>query len=135
MRTWLIVVSRDHAARGVHGGFSGFIMANHGKKAPLARMSVGDRVVVYSPRTTYPKGDPLKAVTFVGRVTGEAPEPSMVIPDGWMRRATLRPVDPPVTLDEIREHVPLSRLRFGCIELEPAAGVAIVAAAGGVELA
>lgn len=30
-------------------------MANHGKRAPLARMSVGDRLLVYSPKTTFPK--------------------------------------------------------------------------------
>ena len=35
-RTWVIVVSHEHARRGVADGF---IMANHGKRAPLARMS------------------------------------------------------------------------------------------------
>ncbi|MDN5796644.1 MAG: EVE domain-containing protein, partial [Intrasporangium sp.] len=67
-RQWVIVVSRDHARRGVEGGF---VMANHGKRAPLARMSRGDGILIYSPTTTYPHGAPLRAVTFVGEVTGE----------------------------------------------------------------
>lgn len=46
-------------------------MANHGKRAPLARMSRGDGILIYSPTTTYPHGAPLRAVTFVGEVTGE----------------------------------------------------------------
>ena len=42
-RYWVIVVSRDHARRGVNGGF---IMANHGKRAPLARMRPDDGIVI-----------------------------------------------------------------------------------------
>ena len=51
----MIVVSREHARRGVEGGF---VMANHGKKAPLSRMSAGDGLIVYSPRNTFPDGEP-----------------------------------------------------------------------------
>ena len=75
-RHWVVVASRDHARRGVR---EGFIMANHGKRAPLRRMSRGDGILVYSPTTTYPRGEPLRAVTFVGEVTGDEPEPSEVI--------------------------------------------------------
>ena len=123
-RHWVLVVSRDHARRGVEGGF---VMANHGKRAPLARMSVGDGLFVYSPRTTYPDGEPLRAVTFVGEVTGEEPEPSEVIAGGYRRRATLRELDPPVPLADVREHLPTSRLRFGCFEIDAAAAEAILA--------
>lgn len=49
-RHWVIVASRDHARRGVNDGF---VTANHGKRSPLARMSPGDGVLIYSP-TTYP---------------------------------------------------------------------------------
>jgi len=58
-RTWVLVASRDHARRGLA---EGFVMANHGKRAPVARMSAGDRVLIYSPTTTYPKGEPLRAI-------------------------------------------------------------------------
>jgi EVE domain len=115
-RQWVIVASRDHARRGADGGF---IMANHGRKAPLARMSRCDGILVYSPTTTFPKGEPLRAVTFVGEVTGDAPEPSDVIPGGFRRAAALREVEP-VPLADIREHLPASRIRFGCFEIDAA---------------
>lgn len=113
-RHWVIVASRDHARRGVDGGF---VMANHGKRSPLARMSPGDGVFIYSPTTTYPHGDPLRAVTIVGEVTGDGPEPSDVIAGGFRRAARLREIEP-LLLDQIREHLPVSRIRFGFFELD-----------------
>ena len=120
-RTWVIVVSRDHARRGVSGGF---VMANHGKRAPLARMSVGDGVLIYSAKTAYPRGEPLRAITVVGEVTGESPEASDVIPGGFRRAASLREIEP-IPLEEVREHLPVARLRFGFFELETADADAI----------
>ena len=117
----MVVVSREHARRGVEGGF---VMANHGKRAPLQRMSRGDGLLVYSPREAFPDGEPLKAVTFVGEVTGEAPEPSEVIPGGWRLRATLREVEP-IPLAEVSAHLPAPRIRFGCFELPVADAEAI----------
>ena len=87
-------------------------MANHGKRAPLQRMSRGDGILIYSPTTTYPRGEPLRAVTFVGEVTGDEPEPSEVIAGGFRRAASLREVEP-VPLADIRDHLPVSRIRFG----------------------
>jgi hypothetical protein len=113
-RHWVIVVSREHARRGVDGGF---VMANHGKRPPLARMSPGDGILIYSPTTSYPRGEPLRAITIVGEVTGEEPEPSDVIPSGFRRAASLREIEP-LPLEEIREHLPVSRLRFGFLELD-----------------
>lgn len=120
-RTWVIVVSREHARRGVD---EGFIMANHGTRAPLARMNAGDRILVYSPRTAYPDGEPLRAITFAGTITGDAPEPSTVIEGGFRRRATLREIRP-LPLAAVRDHLPTGRLRFGCFELPTADAVAI----------
>ncbi len=100
-------------------------MANHGKQAPLARMSPDDTVLVYSPRDAYPDGAQLRAVTVVGEVTGEGPEPSKAIPGGFMRRATLRTVDPPLPLDAVRQYLPVSRLRFGLVELDASDAEAI----------
>lgn len=111
---WVIVASRDHARRGVSGGF---VMANHGKRPPLARMSPGDAILIYSPTTTYPDGEPLRAVTIVGEVTGDEPEPSNVIAGGFRRAASLREIEP-LPLAEIREHLPVSRIRFGFFELD-----------------
>ena len=99
-------------------------MVNHGKRAPLARMRVGDRVLVYSPKTTFPDGAPFQAIAIVGTVTGPEPEPSAVIPGGFRLRAALREIEP-ITLAQIRDHLPTSRLRFGCFELAPADASAI----------
>jgi len=62
---WIGVVSRDHVAYGVDGGFT---QLNHGKAAPLERMRAGDGFAFYSPRATYPDGPPLQAFTAIGRV-------------------------------------------------------------------
>ncbi|GAB3560828.1 hypothetical protein GCM10027344_14320 [Spelaeicoccus albus] len=92
-------------------------MANHGKRAPLARMSRGDGLFIYSPTDTYPGGRPLRAITFVGEVTGDEPEPSEVIAGGYCRRAHLREIEP-LPLSRVREYLPASRLRFGFFELD-----------------
>jgi hypothetical protein len=109
-------------------------MANHGKRAPLARMSRGDRVLIYSPTTTYPGGEPLRAVTIIGEVTGDEPEPSDVISGGFRRAASLREIQA-LALDDIRDHLPVSRIRFGFFELEAADAEAIwtLATVGGPE--
>ena len=122
-RHWVIVASRDHARRGLDDGF---VMANHGKRAPLARMSPGDGILIYSPTTTYPAGEPLRAVTIVGEVTGDEPEPSELIPGGFRRAATLREIEP-LPLAQLREHLPVSRIRFGFFELDATDADAICA--------
>jgi hypothetical protein len=62
---WIGVVSRAHVQLAVNGSF---IQLNHGKKAPLQRMRGGDRLLMYSPRTAYPDGDPLQAFTAIGLI-------------------------------------------------------------------
>lgn len=66
---WLGVVSRSHIQIGVKDGF---IQLNHGKKAPLRKFGTGDGLVIYSPRTEYPNGEPLQFFTAIGTiVSGE----------------------------------------------------------------
>lgn len=66
---WVGVVSREHVMIGVQGGF---VQLNHGKRAPLRKLAAGDGFVYYSPRISYPDGDPLQTFTAIGRVkTGE----------------------------------------------------------------
>ncbi len=62
---WIGVVSRDHVAIGVNGGF---MQLNHGKAGPLERMRAGDGFAFYSPRVSYPDGAPLQAFTALGRI-------------------------------------------------------------------
>ncbi len=118
-RTWVLVISREHALAGVAGGF---LMTGTGKRPALARMAVGDRVVVYSPRTDHPGGQPLRSVTALGEVTGA--EPTEVQPDVFARAAELTTIDP-VPLADLREHLPVPMLRFGCIALSAERGEAV----------
>ena len=70
MRYWLGVVQRAHVLLGVEQGIA---QTNHGARAGVARMEPGDGFVYYSPKTSYPDGDPLREFTAIGRVApGEA---------------------------------------------------------------
>lgn len=51
-------------------------------------------------------------------MTGAEPEPSAVIPGGFRMRADLREIES-ISLAQVRDHLPTSRLRFGCFELAP----------------
>ncbi len=70
MTNWINTVSRDHVQRGVRGRFT---QANHGKPHMLRKMARGDWIVFYSPKTDYPKGDPLQAFTAIGQVADDEP--------------------------------------------------------------
>ncbi len=62
---WIGVVSRAHVQLGVKGGF---MQLNHGKKAPLQKFRAGDGLIMYSPRTSFPDGEPLQAFTAIGSI-------------------------------------------------------------------
>ena len=55
-------------------------MLNHGKLAPLRRLTPGDGLIYYSPKTAYPDGTPLKAFTAIGTVRDAAPYPAEMRP-------------------------------------------------------
>ncbi|MBG1233378.1 EVE domain-containing protein [Aestuariivirga litoralis] len=67
---WIGVAAADHIARGVEGGF---MQVNHGKLAPLKRMSPGDVVAYYSPVKVYGGDEKLQAFTAIGVVKDAAP--------------------------------------------------------------
>lgn len=75
---WIGVVSQDHVAMGVAGGF---VQLNHGRAGALARMHPGDGFVFYTPRASYPDGAPVQAFTAIGRV-GAADIATVPGPDG-----------------------------------------------------
>jgi hypothetical protein len=62
---WIGVASRDHVRRGVAGGFC---QLSHGKMPAVRRLSPGDWIAYYSPRTELRGGEPLQAFTAIGRV-------------------------------------------------------------------
>ncbi len=74
-RYWIAIASADHARR---GGAGGFMQVNHGKAAPLRRISPGDGVAYYSPTGTFGGKDRLQSFTLIGRVApGEIYEGEM----------------------------------------------------------
>jgi hypothetical protein len=90
MRYWIGVASADHVRAGVAGGFA---QLAHGKHAPIRRLSPGDRILYYSPKSAYPEGDPVQAFTAIGQVRkGEAYQARMA--DGfepWRRDVAFLP--------------------------------------------
>ena len=65
---WCGVVSREHIKRGEQGGFC---QVCHGKRSPLARMSIGDGIVFYSPVTEFKGADKCQKFTAIGTVVGK----------------------------------------------------------------
>jgi predicted RNA-binding protein len=68
MKYWLTVVSKDHIMNGVKGGF---MQANHGKRALLARMKKDDWVVFYSPKIEFAGDEKCQAFTAIGKVADD----------------------------------------------------------------
>jgi hypothetical protein len=77
-RFWIAVVSRDHALRGVKGGF---IQACHGRRAPAMRMQTGDYILVYSLGVSVGAADKWQKFTAAGRVTGHEAYQVRMLPD------------------------------------------------------
>ncbi|RMC32391.1 EVE domain-containing protein [Paracoccus alkanivorans] len=69
-RNWIGVVSRDHALESIEGGFT---VLGHGKLGPLLRLTPGDWLIYYSPRTLPNGGEILKAFTAIGSVKDAEP--------------------------------------------------------------
>lgn len=65
IRFWLGVVQLDHVRIGLASGIAQF---NHGSRAAVSQLAEADGVVYYSPRVSYPDGEPLRAFTAIGRV-------------------------------------------------------------------
>jgi len=69
-RYWINTISLAHVRLGVSGGFT---QADHGRSTRLKRLSAGDGLVFYSPRTAMHAGTPVQEFTALGKVTGSAP--------------------------------------------------------------
>ncbi len=75
---WVAVISKEHAMRGVSGGF---IQVCHGKQAPLKRMKQGDGILIYSPKLAMNGTDKLQSFTGIGEVTDEEVYPFKMTED------------------------------------------------------
>ncbi len=75
MKYWVGVASLYHVRGGVAGGFC---QLGHGKHAPVKRLSPGDRIIYYSPKTEMGAGEAVQAFTAIGEVLpGEVYEGNM----------------------------------------------------------
>lgn len=121
-RGWLGVVSAAHVRRGIELGIA---QINHGKRAPLARMHVGDTLIYYSP--TEQRGDraPYQRFTAIGAFPDDdiwqADEGSF---KPYRRRIDYLPTRP-APLAELRPRLHLTQepnwgyqLRYGLIPLD-----------------
>lgn len=124
MTYWINTVSRGHVLRGVAGGFT---QANHGKPHMLRRMSRGDWIAFYSPRTDYPGGPALQAFTAIGRVSDDEVYQEDFDPQfqPWRRRVDFLPsAETPIKplLDHLGFIVDTSRwgyrFRVGVFEID-----------------
>lgn len=69
VRYWVGVASKDHVMRGVKDGVA---MLNHGKLAPLKKMSAGDFLVYYAPKAELGQDAPYQKFVAIGWIkTGE----------------------------------------------------------------
>jgi hypothetical protein len=122
---WIGVVSRAHAQLGVAGGF---LQLGHGKRAPLARLRAGDGIVLYSPRTAHPDGEPLQSFTAIGTVTtGEIYQVEMMpqfqpyrvdVAFQPCREAPIKPLLDDLSFVADRAHWGAA-LRFGQLKISP----------------
>ncbi len=68
VHNWIAIASAEHARRGRDHGPTGFMQLGHGKKAPLACISLGDRVAYYAPATVLGGNDRLQSFISIGIV-------------------------------------------------------------------
>jgi hypothetical protein len=133
MKYWLGVVQRAHV---LHGVALGIAQTNHGAKAGVLRMQPGDGLVYYSPKTSYPDGDPLREFTAIGRIAdGEAwqAEDTMMVQGRlvdrhpWRRRVEYVEAARPVPITPLLQVLDVTRgnpnwgfvMRRGQVELTP----------------
>lgn len=84
-RYWINTICLDHVRAGVEGGFT---QADHGRETRLNKLGKGDCIAFYSPRTEFRGGEPLQAMTAVGRIADDEPYRVEMRPDfhPWRRR-------------------------------------------------
>jgi hypothetical protein len=124
MKYWLGVVQRAHVLRGVSLGIA---QVNHGAKS-IERLQPGDGLVYYSPKTSYPDGDPLREFTAIGRIAeGDAWQADEGERHPWRRRVEYDESAHPVPITPLLEVLELTRgnrnwgfiMRRGQVEVTP----------------
>ncbi|CAN5434996.1 EVE domain-containing protein [soil metagenome] len=90
-RYWVSTISLDHVLQGIEGGFT---QADHGRDTRLRRLTRGDRIAFYSPRTALGSGKPLQQLTAAGVIADDEPYRVEMAPDfhPWRRRVDFEEV-------------------------------------------
>jgi hypothetical protein len=86
---WLAVVQRSHVLKGAE---LGIVQTNHGVRGGIQRMSPGDGLVYYSPKTDYPEGEPLRQFTAIGTIA--VGDPWQTETGLWRRAVVYEPASP-----------------------------------------
>jgi hypothetical protein len=106
-RYWIGVASRDHVLKGVEGGFCQYC---HGMAWPIRKLSNGDGIVYYSPRTERRGGDPVQGFTAIGEVTDNTPRQVEMAPGFVPMRCTVEFVSCQETpIRQLLDHLDFSR--------------------------
>lgn len=122
---WCGVVSREHIKFGEKGGFC---QVCHGKRAPLARMAVGDGIVFYSPVREFGGKEKCQSFTAIGTIVGEETYQFQMTPSFFPYRRDVAYqlcVDAPIhpLLDQLSFTTGNSnwgyKFRFGHFEITP----------------
>jgi EVE domain len=109
-RYWVGVASEEHVNAGVAGGFA---QLGHGKHAPVQKLSPGDWIIYYSPRSKMKGGEPVQAFTSIGKVkVGEAYQVYQAKGFRPFRRdVAYRRTAQPAAMAELREKLSFTRDR------------------------
>ncbi len=92
MKFWINTISRDHVKIGEQ---EGIVQAGHGRRRPLERLSMGDRMLFYSPKTSLEDGEKLQAFTALATIADEEIYQVEVTKDfqPWRRKAIFEQVE------------------------------------------
>ena len=122
MGGWLGVISAEHVRRARE---LGIVQINHGSRAGLTRMHVGDTVVYYSPTEARGDGVPLREFTAFGTVADDEIRQADEGDFRPFRRRADWADTRPVPLAEVRDHLHLTsgpnwghQLRLGLVPLD-----------------
>jgi len=120
-RYWLAVACAEHVRRGRQAGF---MQVNHGKLAPLRRLSPGDGIVCYSPSLRMGAKDGYQSFTAIGFVRAGEPylsEQGMFRRDADWLAAAEHPIRPLLDwLDMTQDRNWGYQLRYGLLEMSEA---------------
>jgi EVE domain len=133
---WIAIASADHVAI---GSAQGFMQVNHGKLAPLKRLSPGDTIIYYSPVQTFRTQAKLQSFTAIGHIAEGEPYIGYMA-EGftrYRRNVTWLPATPtPIT--PLLNHLEFTKgktnwgyqMRFGLFEIAETDSTTIARATG-----